>query len=363
MVINKKKTLFFVLFGIIFTLLYILVGVRSLSKEYNFLPEWKINISSGGTTNDFVPKKTNYDESKNNFYFKLGQNLGYFTEDGEITLYKSFPSKASISDYFYAFYNTDGNNIDFFDNQGKLISTLKEKGYPFFDEDRIYVFLPGGSSFVRCDETGKRSWIYEGIIPITAFSSNSSYTAVGFADGNIKLFNNIDGSIEISYEPGGSDYSVIYGIDISSDGKYIASVSGRDKQRFVIAKREKNQPKIIFHDFLDSDITRRTVVHFSQNNDKVLYNYGETLGIYDFNENKRTCIKLKNPLLSIEETDNLFFLLGKNDSNYTVYSIEKTNSLQGSFSFEASSAFIKTYNNSLYVGKNNTISRLKVTKD
>lgn len=363
MVINKKKILIFVLIGFIFTILYVLVGVKSLSKEYNFSPEWKINISSVGTTNEFLTQKGLDESNQQHFYFKLGQNIGYFTEGGEISLYKTFPSRSAISDYFYTFYNSDGKNLELFDTNGKSISVLSEQGFPFFDEDRIYVFLPGGSSFVRCNETGKRKWIYEGIIPITAFSSNDNFTAVGFADGNIKVFNNTDGTIEISYEPGGSDYAVIYGIDISSDGKYIASVSGRDKQRFVIAKREKNQPKIIFHDFLNSDITQRTLVHFSETNDKVIYNYGNMLGIYDFNSNSLTNIKLHNRIISIEETENLFFLLGKQDSQYTVYSVEKTDALQGEFSFEASSAFIKTHDNSLYVGKNNTISKLKITKD
>jgi len=361
--INKKKLSVFILIGFIFTIVYVLAAVKSLTKEYQFIPEWKINITSAGTTNNFAKNETETLSDDDAFYFKLGQTLGYFTENGKINLYQTFPAKASISDSYYAFYNSDAKKTVFYNNEGKEVSNMSEDGFPFFDENRIYVFLPGGCSFVKCDSKGQRMWIHEGIIPITAFSTNENFTAVGFADGNIKIFENITGSIEINYEPGGSDYPIIYGIAISSDGQYVASVSGREKQRFVIAKKEKNQPKIIFHDFLDSDITQRTLVHFSKDDKKVLYNYGNKLGIFDFDKNSKTTINLESPIISVEESETLFFLLGKKNKKYTVYSVEKTDSLQGKFSFEADSAFIKTHDDSLFVGKNNTISKLRITKD
>ena len=65
----------------------------------------------------------------------------------------------------------------------------------------------------------------------------------------------------------------------------------------------------------------------------------------------------------MEETDDLFFLLGKKDNTYTVYIIERTNVLEGSFSFEADSAFIKTCDNYLFTGKDDTISRITISKE
>ena len=65
----------------------------------------------------------------------------------------------------------------------------------------------------------------------------------------------------------------------------------------------------------------------------------------------------------MEETDDLFFLLGKKDNSYTVYIIERTNVLEGYFSFEADSAFIKTYDNYLFTGKDETISRITILKE
>jgi len=341
--------------SVIFIVLYIILASKPLSKEYTFTPEWIINVND--------PEITQLTEEKKLLNFKVNQSIGYFTEDGEITLYKSFPSKAAISNDYYALYNTEAKNIPFYGTDGNQKGIIKGSGYPFFNNDRLYLFLPGGSSFSTCDSNGNIKWTYESTIPITAFSSNQNYTVSGYADGSIKVFDNNDGNMEMNFAPGGSDYSILYGLDISPDGQYVASISGLEKQRFVLAHKEDNQPKIIFHHFLDSDLTRRTFVKFSSDGQRVFYNYQDNLGIYDLSQNKSFIIPIDKKILAIEEMDDLYFLLGKSDSEYTVYIIEKTNILTGSFSFEAESAFIRANNHNLFVGKDATISKIVISKE
>ena len=156
---------------------------------------------------------------------------------------------------------------------------------------------------------------------------------------------------------------IIIGIAVSNDGQYIASVSGQEQQRFVIAKNENNQSKIIYHEFLESDLTRRTQVYFTQDGKRVLYDCGTKLGIYDFEKDKAYSVKTNKQIISVEESENLIFLLGKAENEYTVYLIEKTNVLEGSFTFSANNAFIKTYNEALYVGKDSTISKISIERD
>ena len=331
------------------------MAAKPLGKEYHFTPEWRKSIAT--PTIQSVPVGTNQ------IPFKLGQSIGYFTEDGQITTFRSFPSKASISSDYYAVYTTEDSQISFFNNRNQEQGILEISGFPFFEQDRIYVFLPGGASFARCNEHGKVSWINENTVPITAFSSKQNYTAAGYADGSIKVLDNNTGFEVLGFAPGGSDYKVILGLDISSDGTYIASVSGHNKQRFVLTQNEGTQPKIIFHCFLDSDMNRQTVVKFCDNNKRVLYDYDGYLGIYNIEEQKNTIIQLEKTVVGIEESDSLIFVLGKNDKEYTVYIIEKTDTLEGSFTFEADNAFIKTSNNNLYVGQNTSISKIKISKE
>lgn len=351
---SKKNSSIYIVAAIIFTVLYLFLAAKPLAKEYQYSPEWKINISNPVIKPDAKGKKA---------YFKLGQSLGYFTENGEISLYKTYPAKSTISDYYYATYNSQASNTPFYNADGFLQGTISLSGFPYFVEDRIYVMLPGGNSFAKCNENGTLDWKIESITPITAFASNKNFTAAGYIDGKIAVFENDSGKNYVSFTPGGSDYSVILGLDISSNGNYIASISGHDQQRFVLAHKEATQTKIIFHDYLQTDTNYRCLVHFCEESSRVIYVYEDNIGIYDYLNDTKSVIPINSQILSIKENDDLVFLLGKKNNTYTVYIIEKTNSLEGSFSFKADSAFIHVQDDNLFVGKDYTISKIKISKE
>ena len=350
---NKKITLTLVL-ALSFTVLYLLFAIKPLGKEYHFEPEWETSILSplGLPDSDKIQ------------FFKLSNKTGYFDEHGHIIQIESIPEghKASISEKYYSVYPLNADKSDFYNKEGIKCGTISESGFPFFVKDRVFVFLPGGTGISRCDDTGKVLWTYDGIIPITAFSSKEASTAIGFADGNIKVFNTMTGEMILEYAPGGSDYPVILGLDITEDGNYIASISGQSRQRFVLAHKENTQVKIIHHKFIPENYSTQCLVHFTNDENTVFYNYKNGIGIFNLDTEKDTSIKIKSRILSIEESENLVFFMGKDKNKYTVYIVEKSNSLAGNFSFTAESAFIRADNDNLFVGKNNSLSKINISK-
>lgn len=352
---KQKKHIGLALFLIlIISIIYIILAVKPLNKEYSFTPIWKIS-----TANPVI----NSSNSKPNSYFHLGQTLGYFDEDGNISLYKSFPSKVSISNSYFATYDSEAKNTEFYNSDGSKAGVIEASGFPYFAGNLVYVFLPGGCSFSKCSETGKILWTFEGTFPITAFAAKENYTAVGLSNGTIKVLNNENGSTEIDFAPGGSDYPVILGLDISEDGQYIASISGHNHQRFVLSHREENQQKIIYHRFFEHDSPYRTIVHFGKDGKRVFFNFYKGLGIYDIESKAEQTLELKDKLISIDETDDLTLLLGKEKNTYTVSVIDNTNTLEGAFSFTADSAFLHATDNNIYLGKDNSISKIQVTRE
>lgn len=352
---KPKKHFGLAIFLIIFiSIIYIFLAVRPLNKEYCFTPVWKISTANPVINTASSGKKT---------HFHLGQTLGYFDDDGNISLYQTFPYKVSISDVFFATYSSETDNIDFFKSNGEKAGVIEAKGFPYFVDNLVYVFLPGGCSFSKCSETGKVLWTFEGTFPITAFAAKENYTAVGLANGKIIVLNNENGTTEIDFAPGGSDYPVILGLDISDDGQYIASVSGHNHQRFVLSHREEKQQKIIYHRFFEHDSPYRTVVHFSRDGNRIFYNFANGLGIYNLEKKNERTIKLKNKLLTIKETDDLTVLLGKEKNTYTVSIIDNTDTIEGDFSFTADSAFVHAEGRNIYLGKDNSISKIAVTRE
>ena len=82
---TKKSISFFISLSVIFCILYIILAIKPLGKEYQFTPEWKIDVAS--------PNVKPIENDSQLVYFKLGQTMGYFTEDGDVVNFITFPLK------------------------------------------------------------------------------------------------------------------------------------------------------------------------------------------------------------------------------------------------------------------------------
>ena len=339
------------------SILYIFLAVRPLSKEIHFKTLWTTPCTRAATLpGDTVLHEEDY------IPFKLGQTAGYFTEDGTIVNFFSFPYKATLSQKEYALFGTSDSSIQIFSNKGEKTTLIKKQGFPFFQDGRKYLMLPGGLSFAKLNDDGTVKFSFENYVPITAFSSSKSATAAGFADGTVIVFNN-QGEIDYKYIPGGSTYDIILGTAVSDSGVLSACVSGHDKQRFVIAKKESGHSKIIFHQYLEEETNRQLLIKFSKDESKCFFEFKDHLGIVDCKTKKVSHIPVKGHILAIQETEdeNTVFVLSKKDNTYSVHIIEKFDRYTGCFSFKADNAFITVKNNSLFVGRDSSISRIDIS--
>lgn len=339
---------------VIFCLLYILLAFQTLSTEFHLTPEWTIDIASAeatNTTEELIP-------------FRLGQNIGYFTETGVVAAHIPYPFKATISDKFYATYGTDSSSVDFYSATGEMAGTIDAAGYPFFDSSRIFIMLPGGNAFAKCSDNGALEWKFESYAPITAFSSSENGTVVGLADGAVISFDN-DGRQTQNFSPDGSGVPVILGAAISQDGKTLALVSGQNQQRFVVVQKNDDGPsKVIFHEYLEKDFNSQVYVKFDGDGKTIYYNYNGGLGIVNLEKLTSKHVPLDGRIIQIEAIGDSWLnaVLSKKNGTYTVTVIEPEDHPIAQFSFDSECAFIQTKGDKLFVGKDSKISCLKVSR-
>ncbi len=221
--------------------------------------------------------------------------------------------------------------------------------------------LPGGNSFAFLSQDSKILWTYENYVPITAFDSSENAIAAGYADGCILLFNN-DGTVEQEFIPGGSEYPVILGVAVSKDAQMIASVSGQKQQRFVLAQKEGKSLKIAFHEYLEAETNSQCLVKFSKDSGHVYFAHKNCLGVVDTKKLTSKHIKIRGNILSINEAKDsrTVFVLSKEKNKYYVSVLQKSDIYAGNFNFTAESAFITVKENSLFVGKNSSISKIDI---
>ena len=336
-------------------ILYIVFAFRLPGDELQLIPRWTVSVIN---ESDALVVSNN-----NQYAFKLGQNLGYFTPEGDVIFSESFPYMATISNSNWATYASNAENIPFYDKAGNLVGNIPASGFPFFSDVGNYLLLPGGCGFSALFADGTINWTYEDISPITAFSPYEKGVFVGYANGKLINFSK-DGAILFSSVPSGSNYPVVLGGAASSSGALTACVSGIDKQRFILMETSNRQTKIIFHEFLEGNLREQTFVKFSKDNTKVFFNEKNGLGIVDVNNLKASHLSVEGKILAIEEMDdlNLFFVLTKKDNNYKVYIIENICNLIGSFYFKANYGFILTKDNMLYTGADTTITKTEVIR-
>lgn len=372
----RKKRSIYILFGAVFCLSYIILSAKPLGGEWQLVPQWRIDINS------ITIEGTDSERSCDAVPFKMHQNMGYFTTDGRMLNLVSFPFKASISKSRYVQYAADARDVSFYNKDGTVAGTLEGSGFPLFEDERIFLFAPGGGSFAQLDSEGKQMWHYGGTVPITAFDSSDAACVAGFADGTVKEFSK-EGHILQEFSPGGSNINVVLGAGVSHDGDMLATVSGQDRQRFVLAKKNGVQTKIVFHTYIEGDVHQR-LVQFTEDDSVVYYDTATSLGAVDTSTYKARDIPTEGQAVSLKECGVLRFVLTKGNASkgtngatentadtsgkaedlreYTVYMIEKFDTVVGTFKFTARNAFIRTDKDSLYVGTDNAISRMKVEK-
>lgn len=343
-----------------FLILYTLLAVRPLSQELQLTPQW--------TTSILHPVTSDVNENDVQIPFRLGQTIGYFTVNGDITLMESFPFQATISEDYRATYSQDASRIPVYEfgtpsNAEYPDFFIEGTGFPFFSEDRIYLFNPGGYGLAQYTKEDGRIWQFEHTAPIIAFDSSPAGTAVGYADGTIFTFTST-GELIQTFEPGGSTYPIILGTALSPSGEQLACISGIDQQRFVLTQQRNGVNKVVFHTYLEVDQREPVLVQFSKDESHVFYSAGNGLGLVNCTTFENKIMPVKGTILAIEEcqTNNITCVLTKDKGHYNIYLIENKDILVGHFGFKANAAFINMQEGNLYVGRDTYISKIDITR-
>ncbi len=351
---KKKRNYKLVIITAVFCFIYIQFAFKPLGSELHLTPDWTFSITRPAQE---------IDETDKLIPFKLGQTIGYFTENGKLASSITYNFNAAISSDFYATYNADNTVTKVLTPSGEEKTSIKAAGFPYFSEDRLFVFLPGGTSVAHFSDSGEKLWQYESYAPITAFSSTKGGSVIGFADGNIVSLDS-NGTVNQQFYPGGSDIPVISGADISEDGHLIACVCGQKKQRFVVSEKNGEHSKIIFHEYLDEETNSQVLVKFNKKADTIYYNHKNGIGVVNLQESKSSHIPLKGIITQIEESEenNLIFILSKNNDTYTLSILEPFDQILSQTSFKAKSSFIQIRGDYVFMGRDDTISRMTISK-
>ena len=241
----------FIILPILFLLIYIFAAAVPLGSDIYLKPIWVHTITPDtaqaelegidGET-ETIEKQVAAEQfaGKTPKVFLTESRFGYFTADGELLRSSPVTQRISASSSAWTEYGNDAVKTPIYRPDGSLITVIDEQGFVYIDEDRFYLFEPGGSAVKQYDAEGKPLWRYVHTAPITAFHSTEGGVIIGCSDGKLAALNPA-GDVLFDFYPGGSDYQVILGAALSSDGRLAACVCGIDRQRVLLIRIDGNK--------------------------------------------------------------------------------------------------------------------------
>ena len=131
-----------------------------------------------------------------------------------------------------------------------------------------------------------------------------------------------------------------------------------------MAQKSGEHSKIIFHEYLEKASVKQELVKFNSKDNVVYYGYEGGLGVVDLEKMQSYKLPLNGHVVQIQENEEgtRAFILSRYGKKYIITVIEKFNQSVASFSYNANYSFIQVRGNSLFVGRNDKISKLSVSR-
>ena len=362
----------FAIFPLIVLCIYIFAAAAPLGQDIYFRPVWIRDITPDAAqaalegleeekAGDNPQAAAALFHGKTPKAFMTDSRFGYFTAEGEILRSSPIVMPVSASSAAWTEYRLDTSSTPIYRPDGSLITTIEEPGFVYIDEDRLYLFEPGGSAVKQYGTDGKPIWRYLHTAPITAFHTTKSGAVIGFSDGKLVCLDPA-GRTVFDFYPGGSDYQVILGAAISADGYFAACVCGLNQQRVVLISIDGNKYKVIHHRYLTGDLRRQVFVDFDETGRNAVFECSEGIGFIDCERLVSGIIPQQGTVLASGQFPykNIMAVVSQQDRLSTLSLVEAPAYILGKTAFASKSAFLMQEQQTLYLATDTKLARIDI---
>ena len=354
----KDKIRLIAVGSLVIFLLYFLIASKPITKDLYFLPLWSSSVEN--EVDGFTNKLTNQEIENIKVYpFLMKNKFGYFSDDGKVIMSREVMDKVSASSSYWCQYGTDAKETKIYNPFGNLVTTIKAIGFVHIVKDRIYLFMPGGYELAEYSTKGERLWKYEHTATITAFHSNDKGVVLGYSDGRVAYLDKYGNEV-FNFYPGGSAYQVISGVALSGDGKFIACVSGIEKQRVLLVHVMAHHYKIVKHEYLKGNLYRQVFVSFDNDSSCAIFESSDGIGIIDCKSYQIQFIGEKEKIVNVCDDKKLITILTQENDRCKLIIIEKPFKKVATTTFNAYETFLLQDKNKLFIGSGLKISAVEI---
>ena len=362
----------FIIFPILFLFIYIFAAAVPLGSDFYLKPVWvrAITPDSAQAELEGIGNEVGAEDrqagaeqfaGKTPKAFLTEGRFGYFTADGELLRSSPVTKRISASSAAWTEYGSNAAKTPIYRPDGSPITVIEEPGFVYIDEDRFYLFEPGGSAVKQYGNDGKPRWRYLYTAPITAFHSTESGAIIGFSDGKLVGLDSA-GNVLFDFYPGGSDYQVILGAALSTDGRLAACVCGINRQRALLIRIDGNKYKIIHHRYLEGNLRRQVLVDFDVNGKNAVFECAEGIGFIDCNRLISGIMPQRGTIISSGQHPykNITAIMSRQEQSSTLSFIEAPFYVVGQTSFPSKNTFLVQEQGTIFLATDTKLARIDI---
>lgn len=366
----KDSGKYFVVFPLIFLVLHLFAAAVPLGSDVYCKPVWirtfvpdtaSEELAGTAAVDTYIPPDAARFNGKKPNIFMTDTHFGYFTAEGDILYASPLLDGVSASRHAWTHYASDAVETPVYRPDGTLITNITEAGFGYIEEDRLFLFEPGGSAVKRYTAQGEPLWRYLHTSPITAFQSSKAGAVIGFADGKLVCLDEA-GKVRFEFYPGGSDYQVILGAALSDDGLYAVCVCGIRRQRVLLIRIDENKHKIVYHRYLNGDLRRQVFVQFNHEGTNAVFECAEGIGLIDCRRLVSGIIPEQGVVIAsgFHPYNNITAVLDKQDQSAAITLIEGPVHSIGKTQFPAKTAFLSQDRDMVFLAADTRLARIDI---
>ncbi|MDR1444875.1 MAG: WD40 repeat domain-containing protein [Treponema sp.] len=350
---------------------YMFAAARPIPQETIMVPQWLSSLESGYSMPLAGPESAGVPDGESPVPFQLGDRFGYVDAWGALPINRVKDRNLFLSVPYWAEYDDMPEQIEILDNAGSPLFSIDEtgaaQGYPLYLDGRLFLIGKEMNTLISLDDEGKPLWSYDFAAPLTCIDGAAGFILTGSLDGAVEILNP-EGKQFFYFPPGGSRIPVILGCAISRDGSRLGIVSGIDDQRFLLLERYgdpgRGEFRVVYHEFLDDGFRRPVHISFIDNDDRIIFERQEGIGIYDLRNRANRTIPLEGTVLALdtEGSGNIFFVISTQGRQKELVGIKLPGTIILRVPFRSDHVFFRRSGPRLYLGGGNALAAFELGK-
>ncbi len=184
-------------------------------------------------------------EKEKEIPFRMGNLFGYFNPEGVLTYRDRIFYGLAQSDNNFINYSSITDQIVINDNKGDFVNTVATNGYPWFNNNRLFIVSTNRKKVSEITTEGDVLWEDENLSELTSLDSNSSNVIAGYVNGDVIIVDS-ENQIEKLFKPDLSRINTVYGTGISDNSEYISVISGVEPQYMLLFRKNHDKYTRIF---------------------------------------------------------------------------------------------------------------------